>query len=195
VTRTSSIFAFVLMLVLGLVGGAVVTWKVLGAARLPGTVSYGPWVVWPKAGTLEADPYSRAFFAKRGDIPMTPAEGLAFFASSDQSSEALDGRCRYRIEGIFPTARAWTLTVYRSDGRIISNPAGRMSFTSAEAIVESGVTRIELSSTPTPGNWLPLADKERFIVALRFYDTPLSAIASVLEEKRLPKLELTACNP
>jgi hypothetical protein len=183
------------MLFLGLVGGSIITWNVLGAARLPGTVSYGPWVVWPKAGTLDADPYSRAFFAKRGDIPMTPAEGLAFFASRDASGETLNGNCHYSVGGIFPTAREWTLTVYRLDGRIISNPAGRMAFTSAEAIVEGGLTRITLSSTPESGNWLPLGDKERFIIALRFYDTPLSAIASVLEETRLPKLERLGCNP
>ena len=183
------------MLVLGLVGGSVITWNVLGSVRLPGTVSYGPWVVWPKAGTLDADPYSRAFFAKRGDIPMTPAEGLAFFAFNDQSGEALRGQCHYRIAGAFPTARAWTLAVYRLDGRIVTNPAGRMAFTSAEAIVEDGITRIALSTTPEPGNWLPVTDKERFVLALRFYDTPLSAIASVLEATKLPTFERLGCSP
>jgi hypothetical protein len=193
VTRLSSIFAFVLMLASGLALGVWFTTRVLDGGRTPGTMRYGAWILWPKAGAPDADPYSLAVFARRGDVPMSPAEGLAFFSSRDSAGDTLRGSCTYEIQGVFPQARAWTLSIYRPDGRLLVGPSGRSGFTSSEALVEGSQVRILLSAQPQAGNWLPVAATDSPVLALRLYETPLSAVASALDSARLPEIRRIGC--
>jgi hypothetical protein len=193
VTQLSSILSFVAMLIVGLLGGVFATSAVLDSAHPPGSLRLGPWVAWHKAGTAEADPYSLAVHARRGDIPMTPVEGLAFFATEDSAGARLRAACSYLISGAFPQARAWTLTVYGLDGRPLAGPTGRSGFNSSEALVEGTEVAIALSAQPRPGNWLPLSGTEPFVVALRLYETPLSAAAEAIDPRRLPTLRGTGC--
>jgi hypothetical protein len=195
VTRLSSILAFVMMLACGLALGVWITARVLDTASAPGTLRYGAWMLWPKAGAPDADPYSLALFSRRGDVPMSPAEGLALFASQDSSGAALNGRCNYVIEGLLSPARAWTLNLYHPDGRLLVGPSGRSGFTSADALVDGAMVRIFLSTQPQPGNWLPLTSGDNPVIALRLYETPLSAVASALDGSRLPNVRRTGCNP
>jgi hypothetical protein len=189
----SPIVAFVLMLVAGLVIGLWSAGRVLGSRTAPGATSHGPWVAWHKAGGADADPYSLAAFARRGDVPMAPGEGLALFAARDSDGGRLRTACRYELRGAFPPSRAWTLTAYRADGRLAASPSGRTGFTSAEALVEDGAIAIALSPEPASGNWLPLAGDEPMILALRFYDTALSAAGAAIDDGRLPVIRRLGC--
>lgn len=191
----SAILAFVAMLALGLAGGVWSAYRVLASGAAPGSSAYGPWIAWHRAGAPDADPYSLAATARRGDIPMALGEGLAFFASRDGDDGLLWTGCDYEVAGAFPPARAWTLTLYRTDGRLIAGPSGRSAFTSAEALTESERVAVRLSPRPQPGNWLPLPADGRFVLALRFYDTPLSAVAAALDARRLPSLRRLGCGP
>ncbi len=192
-TRLSSILAFVVMLATGLALGVWATGRVLDGGSTPGALRYGAWILWPKAGAPDADPYSLAAFSRRGDVPMSPAEGLTFFANKDSAGSALSGRCSYLIEGNFAHARAWTLHLYQPDGQLLVGPSGRSGFTSAEVLVEGSQVRIALSAQPQPGNWLPLAAADAPVVALRLYETPLSAVASALDTSRLPNVRRLGC--
>jgi hypothetical protein len=91
-----------------------------------------------------------------------------------------------------PQARIWTLAAYAPDGALVANPAGRLVLTAAEAVggADSGVA---VSQEPQPGNWLPLGSMDRFVLVLRLYDTPLSALASALDGARLPLIERRSC--
>ncbi len=189
----SPIVAFVLMLVAGLLLGIWSAGRVLGSGAGPGATAHGPWIAWHKAGGIDADPYSLATFARRGDLPMTPGEGLALFAATDSGGAPLRSSCRYELHGTFPQSRAWTLTAYRTDGRLVASPSGRTGFTSAEALVEGGETRVSLSPEPAAGNWLPLAGDGRMILALRFYDTALSAAGAAIDAQRLPAIRRLGC--
>jgi len=187
------IAAFVLMLASGLVLGLWTAGRVLESSAVPGATAHGPWTAWHKAGAADADPYSLAVFARRSDIPMTPGEGVAFFAKRDGDGAVLRSDCRYEVSGDFPPARAWTLTAYRADGRLAEGPAGRSGFTSGEALVDGGAVKLTLSPEPAPGNWLPLKGREAMVLALRFYETPLSAIGAALDPRRLPSLRRLGC--
>jgi len=180
-------------LLVGIAAGLATTAGFLSSERPPGAVSYGVWLTWPTRDGNAFDPYSRALFARRGDIAMNPVEGLAFFARVDAAGDKLESRCTYEIAGVFPAARDWTLHVFSPDGSPISLAPQRSGFTASEAVLERGTTRILLSTDPQPGNWLPLPIGEPFVVVLRFYDTPLSAVASVLDARRLPHLVKIRC--
>jgi len=181
------------MLAVGLTGGIAFTWTLLDRWIAPGMTRHGPWVSWLKAGAPDADPYSLAAMARRGEIPMTPPEGLAFFASRDDAGSALDTACHYEIAGSMPPARAWTMTLYSPDGRLRRGPSGRSGFTSAEALHDGPRLAIQLSAAPQPGNWIPLIVDGRMVVALRFYDTPLSAEAAAPDAGRLPSIRRVGC--
>lgn len=181
------------MLAAGLTGGVALTWNVLDRWVAPGMTRHGPWVSWLKAGAPEADPYSLAAMARRGEIPMTPSEGLVFFASRDDAGGDLDTACHYEIAGVFPPSRAWTLTLYTPRGELRRGPSGRSGFTSAEALSDGPRLAIQLSAAPQPGNWVPLKVDGRVVVALRLYDTPLSTEAAGPDAGRLPSIRRVAC--
>ena len=50
-------------------------------------ISIGPWQAWPRAGTDEADPYSRARAARTGEVPLGSGEGLSLLARTDSSGQ------------------------------------------------------------------------------------------------------------
>jgi hypothetical protein len=193
VTRLSPIIAFVLMLLAGLAGGLFVTYSILGLQKPLGAQRYGVWVTWSANNSNDFDPYSRAFFARRGDIPLTPLEGIALFAKGDSEGKLLNPRCSYEMAGAFPSARAWTLFMYSPSGALIATESRRSGFTSSEVVQDNGLTKITISPEPQPGNWLPTSGTNPFILTLRFYDSPLSTVGSVLEVERLPTLTRIGC--
>src|SRR5437588_9837744 len=97
-----------------------------------GAITIGAWTAWPKTGTSDIDPYARAAIARSGELPIGSGDGVAFFASSDDTGRALDGRCPVTITGTTPAARLWTITFYDLDGRLVPNAADRYGFTSQE---------------------------------------------------------------
>ena len=67
-----------------------------------GAITIGAWTAWPKTGTADIDPYARAAVARSGELPIGSGDGVAFFAASDDSGRALDGRCAVTLTGITP---------------------------------------------------------------------------------------------
>ncbi|HEY6025732.1 MAG TPA: DUF1214 domain-containing protein [Pseudolabrys sp.] len=137
-----------------------------------GALSIGSWTAWPKTGTLDADPYARAAIARSGVLPTALGDGVSFMATTDDAGRALDGRCDVEIDGITPTARFWTLTLYSVNGELVANSVHRHGFTSEEIVRRSdGSFDVTVGPRASPGNWLPTGGIERYQLALRFYDT------------------------
>jgi hypothetical protein len=189
---SAAIAATLATLAIGLLGGLWLSASLLDAAAMPGTVHAGGWKSWPRAGAPDADPYARALHARRGDVPLAPAEGLALHADSDSEGRPLTAACAYQLVGPMPQARIWTLAAYLPDGSLPKNPSGRVAFTSAEA-VGGGDAGVWIAREPRPGNWLPLGAADRFVVALRLYDSPLASVTAALDGARLPRLQRMEC--
>ncbi|QRG04512.1 DUF1214 domain-containing protein [Xanthobacter dioxanivorans] len=174
--------------------GLGVTWFSVTHSRGLDVVRSGAWEGWPRAGTVKADPYARAAFARSGELPLELADGLLFLATTDDGGAPLDGRCETRIVGMLPQARLWTLTVMDQDGQLIANDAGRYGFTSAETVYrDDGAIDIRLSPRARPGNWLPTGARPRLKVALRLYDAPFSFTSGAADAGGLPRISREAC--
>lgn len=157
-------------------------------------VRLGPWEGWPRSGTMQADPYARAAFARSGELPLELADGLLFLASKDSAGVLLDGRCETRIVGHLPQARLWTLTLTDAEGRLIANEAGRSGFTSAEMVyLANGDIDVVLSPRARAGNWLPTGARGHVKVALRLYDAPFSFSSGAGEGAELPRIVTERC--
>lgn len=162
-----------LMIGIALTIGFGLSWYALTDGRLFGTIDVGPWTAWRDVGQPVPDPYTRAYIARNGGLVLGAAEGLQFVALADSDGQPLDRACTYRIEGVTPLARFWTLTaidprnaalVTRSDG-LPNLASGRLARASDGAIEISVGTRLR------PGNWLELTGEGPFNLVLTLYET------------------------
>jgi hypothetical protein len=187
-------FVFLIIaLVTGAASGLGLTWLLSSQESAFAALRIGAWQAWLKSGTAEADPYTRAAYARSGELPVGLGEGIAFRAVHDDAGRALDGRCITRIRGRVLPARFWTLSLYDEHGRLIDNTANRYAFTSAEIVFEvDGQFEIRLAPRALPGNWLPTGDVSHFSVVFRFYDTP-TGVTARSEAAEMPKIEQERC--
>ena len=185
-----SVFAFAIAAAIGL--GA--TWIALTRGTAYGGVTIGAWTAWPKNGTPGIDPYARAMVARTGELPIGSGDGVAFYARVDDYGHALDGRCDVVLSGITPQARFFTITIYDTDGRLVANSVQRHGFTSHEIIRRAdGSFEIVVGPRARPGNWLPTGGVERYVLALRLYDTPVGMATRTARDAPMPSVAKRAC--
>jgi hypothetical protein len=185
-------------LIAGGLGLALGLWSAESALRVSrgaeGTTRIGAWSTAAKAGTPEADPYTRATIERSGEIPLAPGEGLQLVARVDDAGRALNPRCVYLVGRKVPAARYWTLGVINPNGLPIANPAQRLVFRSSEIVRDGdGGFTIAVSPSARAGNWLPIGREEPFYLALRLYDTPFSATAAAIDKDALPHIVREVC--
>lgn len=184
---------YALLLGAGL-GLASAFWATKGDYPL-GRVTVGPWTAWPRAGGREADPYTRAVNARRGDIPLAVGEGLVLRATTDSAGQGLDVGCTYRIGATTPQARFWTLTLYDGGGRPVTGD-GRSTFTSAEVLRDAaGRFTIVAAREASSGNWIMMPQSGPISLVLRLYDTPASSGSAALDRASVPSIERGECLP
>ncbi|WP_345821307.1 DUF1214 domain-containing protein [Methylobacterium fujisawaense] len=193
--KTSIAGLAVYALALGaLLGLASADWATSGGYPFGG-VQVGAWTAWPRAGAANADPYTRAVNARRGEIPLAVGEGLLLTAAVDDAGQALDATCTYRIGGATPPARAWTITVAGRGPRDPGRAPLREGFTSTEVLrAPDGWFSIVLAPDVQPGNWLPSPRASGPVrLALRLYDTPVAASVGSLDRSSVPAVTRLGC--
>jgi hypothetical protein len=185
-----SFLTFLVAAALGL--GA--TWFALTRGTAFGAVQIGAWTAWPRSGSVDIDPYSRAGIARTGQLPIGLGDGIAFLARTDDTGRPFDGRCEVTVHGTTPPARFWTLTLYDPEGRLVANSANRYGFTSQE-IVRAADGSFEIIAAPRAraGNWLPTGGAERYLLMLRLYDTPVGVATRAGREAPMPAIVARSC--
>jgi len=174
--------------------GLGATWLTLARGVAFGAITIGAWTAWPKTGTAEIDPYARAVLARSGELPLGLGDGVAFLATTDDGGRPLDGRCDIIVRGNTPQARFWTLTLYDPAGRLVANALERYGFTSQEIVRQSnGDFAIALAPRARPGNWLPTGGIERYLLALRLYDTPVGVAGRAMHTLSMPAINTEKC--
>jgi hypothetical protein len=185
-----TVFALAIAAAIGL--GA--TWIALTRGTAYGGVTIGAWTAWPKNGTPGIDPYARAMVARTGELPVGSGDGVAFYARTDDAGQPLDGRCDVLLSGITPQARFWTLTLYDPEGRLVANSVQRQGFTSQEIIRRAdGSFDVTVGPRARPGNWLPTGGVEKYVLALRLYDTPIGMATRTGRDAPMPSIVKRAC--
>ncbi len=187
---------FIRILLVGVAGVALGLWaSAFSLTHLSpfDRVRLGAWSIEPHAGSAEADPYTRARFARTGEIPLAVGEGLVLIARKDDQGRPLDAACVYRIGPRAPAARTWTLSLFDPQGFPIANPAERYGFRSSEIMREGGDFVITVGAAAEPGNWLPVGAPGPFALVLKLYDSPLGATAGAIDPATVPKVTRVAC--
>ncbi len=189
-----TIISILAIVVIGLTLGATSAWYLIRNNHGIGGIESGPWTAWPFAGGSEADPYTMAKVAREGTIPLGATEGLAFEANSDSQDLPLDLSCEYRIFGLTPPAKLWTLALYQPGGDLVRSRDGGIAAIHSGELVRFADSsfRIHISATPRSGNWLSVGGSGRFYIVLRVYDTPVSS-SSRSVAPRMPGIVQEGC--
>jgi hypothetical protein len=188
-----SIVAVALALCLAVGAGLASTWLAVRSPTPVDVIQSGPWAAWPRAGTPEGDPYSRARLARSGELPLGSGEGLAVIAASDDGGEPLRGDCDYRVEGQMPAARLWTLAVERADGLPLPSTSVRRAIGSDSVLrANDGVFSIAVSPRPQAGNWLSGQGAQEIRLVARLYDTTARAVTP-LTRLVMPRITRERC--
>jgi hypothetical protein len=186
------ILGFFLSITIAIFIGFGATWLVVGGSHSFlghvflghgfSRIDTGAWSTWTKAGSFDADPYTKAIIARSGEIPLQAAEGLALVSQKDNDGAAFKPTCTYVISGSLPAARLWVIAAYTLDGQLIANSALRYSFTSHEIIRDvAGHFEITLSASVQSGNWLPVHPTQPFKLILRLYDPSVGRTAPEIQ--------------
>ena len=190
--RLPALVALTLAIAFG--GGAWSASWMLKATSGFGAITLGSWSAYPDLQTVDADPFAKAHRAGDGKILLGRAEGLVFTARSDETGEALSGRCSYEISGSTPPARFWTLRVTDADGMPLAAPDRvPVSLNSWTTLRNTdGSFRIRLGAAPQAGNWIWLDSPGDVGFVLTLIDTPTAASVSMVELD-MPKIALIGC--
>lgn len=190
-----TVFRIALVLAIALTGGAGSVWLALETTRSIGSVNVGAWTAFPRAGTRQADPYSRARSARLGDLALGQAEGVTFLAGRDDAGAQLVRQCSYRIEGVLPPVRFFTLYAVDSARRLLP-AAGQFSaarHSQSLLWMQGEILDVSVSPHPYPGNWLAVSGSGPMLLVLTLFDTPVS-IGARIDELTLPRIVRTGCD-
>jgi len=188
--RTLAIFAGALVM------GLVSAWYMVDVGSRLTTRKAGPWVAWTAAGRTDADPYTRAHFARFPTLPMSSEMSRSYLATTDSEGHQLHSSCEYLIDGIVPSAPYWSLSVFDDRGRLVANPSERYAFTS-DTLARGPDNRlgITLARDARHGNWIPTGGAGRLALQLLIMEPRASSAvdASEAEAKRLPDIRRLTC--
>ncbi len=209
------------ILFVGLFVGGVLAWLSIQKNHGFGTLTIGQWTAWPQAGSINADPYSKAKVAADGDVPLGAAEGIAFHSITDQRGNALRRNCQYRLSGMTPPARLWTLAAHDLNDRALFRSDGRPSNLVSRELLRESNGQFEIFAGPelASKNWLEVSGDgdggggigvvsddgssggdqgsrrgrdELFKLILRLYDSPVTS-AGREADATMPTVTLIAC--
>lgn len=148
-------------------------WVLKKAPWLNQSLQVGAWKTNLRAGSQDADLYTRASVAVNALLALGRDETMYFVANTDDSGKPLRSHCSYRISGTPPKARWWSITAYADDMFLFDAPNKHYSLNGTTAQLDAdGRFATVLGPTPPPGSvhWLPTVGQRGTVLTLRLYN-------------------------
>ena len=179
-----------------LIGGIASSWYFVETGTAFTTQVSGPWVLWTNEARKDADPYTRAHFARIGTLHLSTEVAATHFAHTDDDGVRLHSSCDYVIKGKAFDASWWSLTIFDISGKLIPNAINRYAFTSdTVAISPDNSFAITLSRSVRPGNWLPTGGAGRLTAVLTILEGRDATIVNPDEflDFNMPEIQKVRC--
>ena len=155
------------------VAGVGSAWWVLKQAPwMRHIVQVGAWQTDLTVGGPSANMYLRAWVALNGLLVLERSETMYFVANKDDTGRPLRSRCTYRVEGVEPKARWWSITAYADDMFLFDAPQGHYSLNGSTARLDRN-GRFALTTGGTEQaltHWLPTPGDRGVVLTLRLYN-------------------------
>ena len=135
-------------------------------------VKVGAWTGSTLTGSPDADMYTRARVAIGGLLALGRSETMYYLATTDDTGHPLRSQCSYRVEGLPPAARWWSVTAYADDYFLFDAPNRQYSLNSTTAKLGADA-KFVLATGPAeqPGMyWLPTPGNRGLVLTLRLYN-------------------------
>ena len=186
------------LLYLGAVAlGAGSAWWVLRKASWAGSlVRVGPWTGSTLAGSTDADMYTRAKVALDSLLALGRDETMYYMARHDDVGQPLRSACSYRVEGLPPPARWWSITAYADDLFLFDAPNRQYSLNGSTARLDaSGRFALVTGHMAMDGwHWLPTPGQRGLVLTLRLYN-PGSDLQAAPERLQPPSIKAIGACP
>ncbi|HRO02678.1 MAG TPA: DUF1214 domain-containing protein [Terricaulis sp.] len=101
--------------------GVASAWAALEFGRASFMERYGAWTHSRAAGSVGADPYTRAVIAREGLLALSAREALYFNLAEDSQGRPLSEACVYELSGPPLETRWWSVTLYARDHFLAQN--------------------------------------------------------------------------
>lgn len=147
-------------------------WVLKKSPWLNPSVEVGAWRTNLQAGSQDAGMYTRATIAVNALLALGRDETMYFVATRDDAGHPLRAQCNYRITGVPPQARWWSVTAYAEDLFLFDAPNGHYSLNGSTAKLDAaGAFAFSTGPTEQPGlYWLPTPGNRALILTLRLYN-------------------------
>jgi hypothetical protein len=136
------------------------------------TLQVGAWESYLMAGSQDADMYTRAAVAVNALLALGRDETMYFVATRDEDGRLLRSACSYRVEGLPPKARWWSITAYADDMYLFDAPNKHYSLNGSTAQLDA-LGRFSLVTGPAEAKntfWLPTPGQRGLVLTLRLYN-------------------------
>lgn len=178
----------------GVVLGLALVWWLIRPQSVGFGVASGPWRVSLLAGSAEADPLTRARVAIGGLLALNRSETMYYVASTDSLGKPLRSRCNYKVSGVPPQARWWSVTAYADDYFLFDDDKQRYSLSGKTAKLDAAGKFALRIGPEGPADasmaWVPTPGDRGVILTLRVYNpsselqaTPSNLVAPVIEQQ------------
>jgi hypothetical protein len=177
--------------------GAGSAWWVLHKASWAGSlVRVGPWTGSTLAGSTDADMYTRAKVALDSLLALGRDETMYYMARHDDVGQPLRSACSYRVEGLPPPARWWSITAYADDLFLFDAPNRQYSLNGSTARLDaSGRFALVTGHKAMDGwHWLPTPGQRGLVLTLRLYN-PGSDLQAAPERLQPPSIKTIGACP
>ena len=106
----------------------------------------------------------------------------------------LQRNCQYRLEGITPPARLWTLSAHDLEDAVLFNADGRPSHLLSRQLLREPDGRFQIIAGPdlAARNWLEVGGSGAYKLILRLYDSPITATGRIVDAE-MPSVSLVGC--
>lgn len=147
-------------------------WVLKKAPWMMQTVQVGAWKGNLLAGSPDADMYTRSTIALNALLALGRDETMYFIASQDDAGHPLRSNCSYRVEGVPPKARWWSITAYADDMFLFDAPNQHYSLNGTTARLDTdGRFVFTTGGQEQPGtHWLPTPGRRGLVLTLRLYN-------------------------
>lgn len=145
-------------------------------------------------GSDAADPYTRAYIARRGLLAMNKSESVYFLRETDSSGEPLREACDYIMEGGAMPARWWSVTLYAADDFLARNENDAHSVDASDFAMRGDWRAAIQSSRPAEDAlWISSRNAGRFNLVLRLYSPEDTVLEDVQTAVSPPVIRRTEC--
>lgn len=190
-TRFSRGIFFTGLTLLGIALGLLSAWLAVRSPAAIRSVTVGAWHASLMSGSADADIYTRARIALSALVVLSREETIYFLATSDDKGDPLRSRCTYRLSGMPPQARWWSITAYAEDMYLFPNEQKRFSISSANAPLDTSGKYALVTGPRQPANaknWIPTPGDRGVVLTLRLYN-PAPLIVANPAALNVPAIE------